>query len=63
MTDVFNKYIKYSYLDEDGHRWINEDAPDEIKNENAEVEEVKAETALTEEAPKKKELKEPKKPN
>ncbi len=33
MTDAFNKYIKYSYLDEDGHRWINEDAPDEIKNE------------------------------
>lgn len=33
MTEVFNKYLKWSYLDKTCHRRLYKDAPDYIKNE------------------------------
>lgn len=39
MTDMFDKFIEYSYLDETGHRRMNDDAPEELKEEAKKVEE------------------------
>lgn len=33
MTDMFDKFMKYSHLDETGHRRLNKDAPEKIKEE------------------------------
>lgn len=33
MTEAFDKYMKWSYLDEDCHRRLNKDAPEKIKDE------------------------------
>lgn len=33
MTEVFNKYLKWSYLDKTCHRRLYKDAPDYIKSE------------------------------
>lgn len=33
MTEEFEKYMKWSYLDETGHRKLNKDAPKKIKDE------------------------------
>ena len=33
MTELFDKYDKWSYLDEDCNRRIKEDAPEKIKIE------------------------------
>ena len=33
MTEAFDKYMKWSHLDETGHRRLNKDAPEKIKEE------------------------------
>ena len=33
MTSEFEKFMKYSHLDETGHRRLNKDAPENIKEE------------------------------
>lgn len=33
MTNEFDKFMEYSYLDDSGHRRLNKDAPEEIKEE------------------------------
>ena len=33
MTEIFNKYIKWSHLDNTCHRRLNKDAPEYIKDE------------------------------
>lgn len=33
MTEAFEKYMKWSYLDETCHRRLNKDAPEKIKEE------------------------------
>ena len=33
MTSEFEKFMKYSHLDETGHRRLNKDVPENIKEE------------------------------
>jgi hypothetical protein len=33
MTEIFNKYLKWSHLDKTCHRKLNKDAPEYIKEE------------------------------
>lgn len=33
MTDMFDKFMEYSHLDETGHRRMNDDAPEKLKEE------------------------------
>lgn len=33
MTEVFNKYLKWSHLDDTCHRKLNKNAPEHIKEE------------------------------